>query len=95
MKYITTKDHPELKEGIEFDHEQNQGSCVFARGGVYFEQDVKHGLSTGHIKEVEEKEFTRSDILDFGKFFTDRRANNYCLSLDEEFNQWLKQRSND
>lgn len=103
-KYITTDKHPELKEGLIF------GKWLKTSMGVHFYSDednrestlhsvetVPELISLGYIKEVEEKEFTKSDMLSFAEYFGAVRDSQ--LNIEEnvicEFNEWLKDREKD
>ena len=70
-KYITTDKHPELKEGLILKSETGQPSCLYTCDGMYIENDIKLGLKKGYIKEVQEPEFTRGDMIDFWNFAKD------------------------
>ena len=62
MKYITTDKHPELKEGRIIDAEYS----------AYFVVDKNRPFITdiekGYIKEVQEKEFTKDDMIELIRF---------------------------
>ena len=63
MKYITTDTHPELKEGIMLEY-STHGQQHYTGSNMYHatHHQVKALLEKGYIKEVEEKEFTKSDM---------------------------------
>jgi len=71
MKYKTTKANPIFKEGVIL--EDNKGCHYITIGKieksiVWFSSNViKEHLQNGHIKEIEEPEFTKSDMIEFGK----------------------------
>lgn len=64
MKYITTDTHPVLKEGIIFDNYLDI-ACVCEIGHDNYTYKIKPSLDKGYIKEVEEKEYTTSDMIKF------------------------------
>ena len=90
-KYKTTKENPIFKEGIIIRKDTslplkiaeycnpseiiNVGQSVFNKW-----------LEKGYIKEVEEKEFTKSDIIEFFE------SASYHEKVIADFNDWLKQR---
>ena len=98
-KYITTKNHSEFKKGviIQFSDE------ILTKGyGVYYDSlnrklcyyVVKNDLldlwiKKGYIKEVEDKQFTPSDMVDF--HWWSGKDPKYNARLD--FKDWLKQRN--
>ena len=59
--------------------------------GHWFANDLilNNCLEKGYIKEVEEKEFTRSDAVDLLKYFEESGDNQLYY---EVINNWLKQR---
>ena len=69
MKYITTDKHPELKEGIKFKECTGVDNYVkySSKRRFYFlsHNQLQAEISKGYIKEVEEKEFTKSDMIEF------------------------------
>ena len=91
-KYITTKENPILKEGLNIDNTESTQIGIH-----YFETDrslhinddvLKDWLNNGYVKEVEEKEFTKSDMVE-------AIGQAHILgpwSAKEIFNDWLKQR---
>jgi ribosomal protein S8 len=87
MKYITTNKHPELREGIEIT--EYPGSTFFNLSGedVKFSYIIcKNWLDKGYIKEVEKKEFTRSDLVNLLIFDTGCEK----LSIDEVVDRFIK-----
>ena len=92
MKYITTDKHPELKEGITI-HETSEGDYISFLGFAKFSKvQNDHQLGVGHIKEVEEKEFTKSDVIDFGLNLPLLYGNSIEEDINGFYNDWLKQR---
>ena len=67
MKYITTNKHPELKEGIEFDYWDNDSTWRAKPSNFYTctDEQFQHLIEKGYVKEVEGKEFTKSDMIAF------------------------------
>ena len=63
-KFITTDKHPELKEGtIVFKGVSNYRTNFFTH--LCNEFNLQTWISQGYIKEVEEKEYTKSDMIEF------------------------------
>ena len=96
MKYITTYKNSLFKDGLiikqysECKHWHAEGLFSAIE---FTEAQISVLLDLEIIKEVEEKEFTKSDIVDFGRFLKDRiKANSYCLSWDDELNEWINQK---
>ena len=89
MKYITTDKHPELKEGIMLEY-STHGQQYYTGSNMYHatHHQVKALLEKGYIKEVEEKEFTKSDMISLAGYIS-----NNCNSDDHEllFYNWLKE----
>ena len=72
-KYETTKEHPDLKEKIILTEIDNQ--YEFKLGHKTFFTGVpciKVWISKGYIKEVQKKEFTPDDMLEFARFYHSR-----------------------
>ena len=66
-KYITTKSNPIFKEGVNIDKTESTQIGIH-----YFEPEktlhinddvLRNWIEKGYIKELEEPEFTKSDIL--------------------------------
>ena len=97
-KYITTDKHPELKKGIIFNHEDERSSyCLHScdeSENIYIEQHVKNGLANGYIKELQEPEFTKDDMIDFCIWYTEQINSEkaHCFP-DNNVKAWLKDRS--
>ena len=91
MKYITTDKHPELKEGIIMHFESN-GESWYSETRLYSYKlnQFEYAKEQGYIKEVEEKEFTKSEMIEF-------LIDVYCdISIEtgnELLNNWLTQRN--
>jgi len=93
MKYITTDKHPELKEGIVLKGNGHQYECRLGYKIFFAGQPcIDEWLNNEFIKIVQEKEFTKSDMNDYGKFragFADEPNDD----IEKLFiNDWLKQR---
>ena len=92
MKYITIDKHPDIKEGTIFRKSEgrtqmyvSETSCI-----TYItESDLDESIEKGYIKEVEEKEFTKSDMIEF--YIHVVRPSSLAISKDV-FNEWKKQR---
>ena len=68
MKYITTDTHPELKEGIIiYKGISDYRSDFFMSLCNTF--NIKTWEAQGYIKEVEEKEWTNSDMQSYAEWF--------------------------
>lgn len=87
-KYITTKKHPELKEGLVFEQsilKEEKVSISFAR--IYMNtEELKQALEFGYIKEVEKPEFTKSDMIDF----LWNNSNKHKDHAKELLNNWIE-----
>ena len=101
MKYITTKESPIFKEGIQlrasFICDENHDNIEFLNGEDKItlpKPKFKVWLNKGYIKEVEEKEFTKSDGAEAILYFHNSYESS-DMSIEEArnvFNDWLKQR---
>jgi hypothetical protein len=63
MKYITTDKHPQLKDGIEVGGFIKGSYLVFTNDGIYTELHLQKCIEKGYIKELQEPEFTKDDLL--------------------------------
>ena len=73
MKFITTKENPIFKKGIDLsiDNQINVMSVQYvgAQEKIYLGQDTFiKWRNLGYFKEVEEKEFTKSDMKSYGTY---------------------------
>ena len=96
MKYITTDKHPELKKGLELDYWAVDDTWRARPSSFYQCSDTQfqYLLAKGYIKEVEEKEFTISDIDDFLSYYFNADINSALLNaVNHSFDTWLKQRN--
>jgi len=95
MKYLTTDKHPELKEGIEVikhtisllgatEYKTSEGY------GIFTIPEFKHDLDKGYIKELQEPEFTKDDMIDFANDFI---SNYKVMDGKEQLEIYLKQRN--
>jgi hypothetical protein len=90
MNYETTDIHPQMKAGQVID--QDNDNYQFTLGGKTFFtglQTIEAWESNGYIKEVEELEFTKSDMIDFLCNNSDKCKEH----ASEILNNWLKQRN--
>ena len=88
--YTTTKEHPDLKERIILTEIDNQYEFLLGYKTFYAGQPcIDSWLSNGFIEEVEELEFTKSDMIDLIKF----DLNSVEWTPKQVFNDWKKQRS--
>ena len=86
MKYITTDKHPELKEGLICDSPGDFLVFKLVNGNHSIGKDaLKDWIEKGYIKEVEEKEYTKSDMINFGQYY-----GNHTQGLETAFNEYLK-----
>ena len=78
MKYITTKTHPTFKEGLKVKMSYALDANIYTVqvdsinpiDTIYLcEELLNNSISKGYIKEVEEKEYTKSDMIDFAKYY--------------------------
>jgi hypothetical protein len=91
-KYITTSKHPELKEGVLIDF----NGFFDIDGWTIYNKDLKieSWLEKGYIKRLEEKEFTKSDMIDFVDWFDDNHGESKYISWPDCFDLWLKSKKN-
>lgn len=89
MKFETTDTHPELKEGLTMRYTSYDDRWSVEPSNLYSCTDIqKDGLlEDGYIKEVQEKEFTKDDMMDFGCAFLGQ-----VLPVSEYFEHWLTQK---
>ena len=93
MKYITTDKHPDLKEGVIFRRSLSRNDMYVSDvlEMTYFPSfDFDILLEKGYIKEVEEKEFTKSDMIGFHFFATEY---NKIGETKEGLEDYIKQKS--
>ena len=93
MKYITTDKHPELKEGLIIN------IIFFPTSGVHYYDENKalhcilsgpELVEKGYIKEVEEKEYTKSDMINYGDYRMNTLGGGIEKSEGDIFDNWLK-----
>ena len=92
MQYITTKEHPELNAGIKVvktgpDYQFTLGHKIFFAG----QKTIDSWVNYGYIKEAEEKEFTKSDMMSFMIYYYGDDM--WKESIKANFDNWLKQRN--
>ena len=97
-KYETTKEHPELKEGliIEMWSEGHELAHKYSTlKGLYmlFKNQLDSELKLGYIKEVQKKEFTKSDMIDLLKYVSSDFSVFSLTTLEDDVENYLKQRS--
>lgn len=88
--YITTKTHPELKEGVIFYYDKDtdtydsqlEWSC--ANQG-----EIDYAVKQGYMKELQEPIWTDDDMMSF-KMYVPR--NHMSLSPEMELVQWKKEK---
>ena len=93
-KYITTKENPTFKEGIEFEMKNEFSAKILILGaGVNLhlgEISINKLLNLKYIKEAQEKEFTKDDVMEFGEYM----LIDATPDTDKEiFDKWLKERN--
>jgi hypothetical protein len=94
MKHITTDKHPELKAEIIFiEDELCNGTAFFSRlCGLRINHHEKDDwFSRGWLKELQEPEFTKDDMIRYASFHLNMR-DNFRMSLDASFSQWLEKK---
>ena len=67
MKYLTTKENPVFKEGLKIKFTGNKFYIEIELSSHYWmsENQIHSHLQRGYIKEIEGKEFTKSDMIAF------------------------------
>jgi len=89
-KYITTDKHPELKEGIIFNGSMLGNCSALSHCRAYMNMEELHdSLQMGYIKELQEPEFTKDDMIRFATYFTTEKEYFLDIDIDEVFNNWL------
>ena len=89
--YVTTKENPIFKEGIKFKSESHSYISIrFSRNQDVKELEISTLLEKGYIKEVEDKQFTKSDMIYFARYYVNQAEVN--LSGIEIVDRWIKQR---
>ena len=93
--YVTTKENPIFKEGIKFKSESHSYISIrFSRNQDVKELEISTLLEKGYIKEVEDKQFTKSDIEDFLSYYFNADFDSALLNaINHSFYCWLKQRN--
>ena len=89
-KYITTDKHPEFKEGIKIvqtsgkieKEEMFRDLSGLWNAAKYI---IDNALEKGYIKEVQEPEFTRDDMIGFGK-----TLQGYDCEVGDCLDAWIK-----
>jgi len=84
-KYITTSKNPIFKEGIKFESESHSYITIFQE-----DIEISHLLKHGYIKEVQDPEFTKDDMVSFARWYSNHGT--FEESGIEILNIWLKQR---
>ena len=94
MKYITTSKHPELKEGLIFEYWSDSAQWVCGPSKFYkvMVNQLEALLEKGYIKEVEEPEFTKTDIEDAIDFATERTFG-ASTTLKDIVKLWIKNKA--
>ncbi len=90
-KYETTKEHPELKEGLiiqMWSEGHELGDKYSTLKGLYmlFKNQLDSELKLGYIKEVQKKEFTEDDMIGFHYWAGSVKEE----EAKEDFNDWKK-----
>ena len=93
MKYITTDKHPELKGGLILEFAENKSCLLLNYTGFYLEVGINETLEKGYIKELQEKEFTEDDMIDFVHWAVRNYSEPYynIIMARSDFNKWKKQ----
>jgi len=100
-KYITTNKHPFLRDGIRFDYFNTKEIDI-----PYISEGLNHITripdsnkmiifweSNGYIKELQIKEFTKDDMIEFSNYLHNKLPS-HAYGSEHWFNEWLKQRKN-
>lgn len=98
MRYIVTSKHPELKEGITFERRGTEFVISNYQGLTYIRRnDIELMETQGYIKEVEEKEFKKSDVKEIAIDFC-KAVNEYYQkghSINSAFEDFINNRNNE
>jgi len=92
-KYVTTEKNPTFKSGIEV---KSTGAKYYItidviNSATWFNNDsIKILLEKGYIKEVEPKEFTKSDMIVFAKYY---KGNYPMLGNLNILDNWIKRKN--
>lgn len=97
MKYITTKTNPIFKEGIELENSPNFKDHIqisLNSSNNYLPDYLRdQWIRNEWIKEVEEPEFTKSDMIDYGCFRHGMTLDPNEESERELLNDFIEQRN--
>jgi hypothetical protein len=99
-KYRVTEKHPQLKEGITSSY-TNGGDISFrlVNNNIHRlgEKDIIDNIKKGWIEEIQEPEYTKSDLLDFACYFNINIPSDMKFSTPDsmiEFvDSWIKWRN--
>ena len=95
-KYETTKENPIFKEGL-FVNDMGKEKAINVNFNHIIKQVEINGyhleiwLKEGYIKEVEEPEFTKSDMIDLLGYFSNDDMS--ITNLEDDVENWKKRRS--
>lgn len=100
-KFITTDKHPELKEGLNIiptcHNDQITEYCIEIKldkvGNRVIDvmvREIDYLLAKGYIKELQEPEFTKDDMIDFALYHSDNKH-----LINNTLGQWLKRKYNE
>ena len=70
-KYKATKENPIFKKGTKFKYD-GDGSPTYMSGHGIDINLLYKWMEKGYIKEVQKKEFTKDDMLEFARFYHSR-----------------------
>ena len=97
-KYETTKENPIFKEGL-FVNDMGKEKVINVNFNHLIEQVEINGyhleiwLEKGYIKEVQKKEFTKSDMIDLLKYVSSDFSVFSLTTFEDDVENYLKQRS--
>ena len=86
--YKATKENPIFKAGHKFEVYMHQGP-TFMPGHAIDTAVLEEWIKKGYIKEVQKKEFTEDDMIDF----LWNNSNKHKDHSERLLNYWKKQRS--
>ena len=95
-KYVTTETNLVFKKGIEFeklnDNTDSMGTWVNVKTGFHriANVTVDDWIKKGYIKEVEPKEFTKSDMVEFAENCIKQDLKLYADDIHLELKCWTE-----
>ena len=89
-KYITTDKHPELKEGIQFKTSGSRKDMLvsYKNQTVYIAKfDIDELIEDNFLKELQEPEFTRDDMLWFARWYSSTEFDESGVDIVNEWKE--------